>query len=713
MKNTARIGGIYLLLMLPMLHLTAGGSVRFDSLVQVVITQQSYESYENFIKHVDKHYTLSEIKDFQSSFRSHSKSICYALFALAHKDKQNLSYWKAHTHYQEALDLAQAKKWSFEQTLAHFELSVTYIELNQEDKALTAALDAATLAEKNQYYYFTHRIYYLIARIYYRIDDFENALFYYQKSDKQLKERDIQSQYRHSLLNNLALCYVKLSKYKEAISIYEKAVALAKKHDDQAALFLIYGNMGYAYKQLGNYEIADSLLTVDYKGSLAVESYGSALNALNLLTEIAIENKDYEKAKQLADTAYQIGYKYSLGKSLIQTFKNLEKLALQQQDYKTAHAYLNQYLLLKDSLLANYTRIDKVNKADIAYQIAKETSKIDVLVNKNERNNIMLAVVSILLVVITMFGVLLHKRSRDKESFNMILLQKNEEIQSQNQALESQNNRIAAQTAVLRKHVDKIHKLNHGLEKQVSVRTLELQKTIRKLSETQNELETFMYRASHDLRAPIARLLGFIELIRLQNEDDSQLMYMKLTVDNMDKMLSKLVKIHTLLTSPPEKTSLNIDEIFYQACEQVKRSAININNQNIDIIYESEVKQDVYTDEECLMLVFQCLLENALNFSQSNTTIKVAVQVKEKQIYCKFISKGDPIPDAERANIFKMFVRASERSQGNGLGLYMARKAARLIEGDLLLAEVEPTTFILRIPFQQEPLEVAEAVKRG
>ncbi len=82
---------------------------------------------------------------------------------------------------------------------------------------------------------------------------------------------------------------------------------------------------------------------------------------------------------------------------------------------------------------------------------------------------------------------------------------KNHELQQINEELEAQRDSLEVKSGQLEKAQNKLKEVNEDLEQLVTERS-------EKLNDTVHELETFLYRASHDIRGPISSMLGLIEV---------------------------------------------------------------------------------------------------------------------------------------------------------------------------------------------------------
>jgi signal transduction histidine kinase len=102
-----------------------------------------------------------------------------------------------------------------------------------------------------------------------------------------------------------------------------------------------------------------------------------------------------------------------------------------------------------------------------------------------------------------------------------------------------------------------------------------------------------------------------------------------------------------------------------------------------------------------IKIIVENLIENAIDFSTpDNPRLNVFATSQNGTVQMDFIDNGEGIKDSIKPQIFEMFFRGSVRSAGNGLGLYIARKAAEKASGKISFSSNPNggTTFRVEIP---------------
>ncbi len=308
----------------------------------------------------------------------------------------------------------------------------------------------------------------------------------------------------------------------------------------------------------------------------------------------------------------------------------------------------------------------------------------------------------------------LEKQKIEIEKQNYLLGEKTEEILAQRNNIEEKNKQLEKAWGDILFANKALKQTNTTLEEKVKERTIKLEKTVEKLIDSNEELDTFLYRASHDLKGPITRLLGLTQLAKLDGKDVGKvgdinyLDIIEMATIDMDNTLNKLINIHSINT-----TALNNDDIDIEALiKQIKKPlAIKINEYNISLELNYHPEIEISTDEPLLKIILSNLLENAVNFRHGkNPRIIISIADDDYKIVIKIEDNGLGIEQEYQEKIYNMFFRGTDTSQGNGLGLYLVKKAVEKLGGTIHVESQEKkfTTFSIIIPkqkvFVQDPI---------
>lgn len=226
------------------------------------------------------------------------------------------------------------------------------------------------------------------------------------------------------------------------------------------------------------------------------------------------------------------------------------------------------------------------------------------------------------------------------------------------------------------------------------------------LSKLNAELDRFVYSASHDLRAPIASMLGLIEVAKLEQNVDT----MKALLNMQKKSLQRLDHFIKDIVDHSRNTRLSVqaDLINFESVIQGSFEHLQFmeNADKVKKIISVELSAPFSTSLSRLEIIMNNLISNALKYSdlrKPNPFIEIKVKADSGKAFIQVIDNGEGIPEDARSKIFDMFYRASASGVGSGLGLYIVKEALHKIGGSISVSSVfgEGTEFTIEIPNMQ------------
>lgn len=560
---------------------------------------------------------------------------------------------------QGGLFYAQKHGLLYEQSIAHVEMGDIYQSKGQRERALEHYLSAAEIAERATEFELAFRAYYHVGNLHYQSDNFPEALKALNKGlefftlDEWLEKERVVNHDVMSAFNTKGLSHFQLQEYDSAIQNYLKALRVAGERKDDFWIGLIHGNVGAVLIRQNKLDSAEALLNLDLRSGKKHGAYQSVANTYLDLAEIHKKEGDFRLAMTYFDSAYAIIDRMHLSQPSY--YRRRAQLAYEVGNYKEAFDLKSVYDQQLDSL-------EKLKK-----------SKELLLINANFEFQSRLESLQLL------------------EKENQL---KDEELKYKNLFIYGSAFVILLTLALLvvtfRSNRLKV-KLNRELEKEVSKRT-------RKLARTIKELDTFIYRLSHDFRRPLTTLIGLDALGRTINKDpETNELFSKvaLTARQMDRMLLKMTYIHEINSLKPRLTEVDLSEM-------VREVSASLQKEISGVYIQQEIAEGtmVKTDARFLELILNNLVENSLVFAdqrKEQRRVTISFTRNDKRWELHVADNGDGIPHSIRDQIFEPFFRGSPASQGNGLGLYLIRKAVKRLKGEITL-QSEPglgTTFVV------------------
>ncbi len=231
----------------------------------------------------------------------------------------------------------------------------------------------------------------------------------------------------------------------------------------------------------------------------------------------------------------------------------------------------------------------------------------------------------------------------------------------------------------------------------------ERKKVEEELKVRNTELDNFVYKVSHDLRAPLSSVLGLVHLAGLPGNTDNLADYLKLVgqkAEQLDHFISDV-----LSHSKNLKMELKIEEVDFRRTIDQTFSGLSYLKGAETV--ETDVKVAVsgfYSDPWRIGEIFRNLISNAIKYRKlaaATTSISIHIdQGSRGQCYIVFRDNGIGIDKENLEKIFEMFYRASAQSEGSGLGLYIVKNAIEKLGGTVKVESQigTGTTFKITLP---------------
>jgi len=277
----------------------------------------------------------------------------------------------------------------------------------------------------------------------------------------------------------------------------------------------------------------------------------------------------------------------------------------------------------------------------------------------------------------------LDESNTEIEAQNEELIQYHEEVMAQRDFIEEKNKKLETQAVELEKANQQIQEINASLEKTVNERT-------KKLMDLNNDLDLLVYRSSHDFRRPLTTLMGLNEIARLTIKDEvSQELFKKVnnTALNMDKMLLKFFMLYNINHF---RTTYD-GETLIEIIDKIERNFIARKD---NVTFNKKVELETYNEiderNSLIEIILENLIENSLIYNRKDKMkLDLAIIENDGHIYISQKDNGNGIPSSYFDKIFDMYFRGSTLSTGNGLGLYVVKRAVNLLNSSIELESTE------------------------
>jgi len=622
---------------------------KIDSFYYELMKNNIDDDLEVAIGYAEKAYNYSKMN---KNIEIELKSI-YALGFILNNQKK----WKEARYYLEkARDLSIQHNRDDRLVYAFYQLGDNYLENYDFDKAIENYLEVIKYSEQSENIRYKIAGYNQIGITYLRMKKYEEALNNFIQSMELRISNNINDELLVNKLN-IALCYRKLLKFNKALDFFHEMINNCSlcSNDIIAKIYLGIGN---TYLDLKEYEKAKNNILKALSVNIGQQSLFT--DAYSSLAEI------YEKLEKYDSS------RYFLERSLINAINN------------------NQLTMIYLTKLKFAKFFEMEGKYEVALQMTNEAIQLrDSIYSEDLSENIRDAYVNF-----------------EKYQSDQVIHLKNLSIQRKNQFMLMLGIILILVSIVLGltyRALTYRRRINAKLDRMVKQKTRELRETNQELVRSRQELDSFLYRTSHDIRGPIATLMGLTQLARLEASDHLMQSYLEkidTTAHRLNTVISRLTNVSQINSQPLDIQDINVYHVINEVLDELK-----LDKNGVSFKLTGDVAPNIKTDKILLKIILENLLENSFKF-QDNLETDPFVELNIRQngnLEVTVVDNGVGIDPAYKDRVFDLFFVASAKDRGTGIGLYQTQLATKKLFGRVALeTNKKPTSFKVSIPTNGE-----------
>lgn len=260
---------------------------------------------------------------------------------------------------------------------------------------------------------------------------------------------------------------------------------------------------------------------------------------------------------------------------------------------------------------------------------------------------------------------------------------------------------------------EQLKKFNANLETMVQQRTQALNEEIgtRKsaeqklmqsnyeLSKRNTELDNFVYSVSHDLRAPIASVLGLINLARKDNDPAMKNEYLNrinTSAMQQDDFIREILDQSRNARLDVKKEEVYFDSLIEETFNQLKYATTP--STSLEKIVSIQQTEAFHSDRWRLKVVLNNIISNAIRYRNGREpVIRVNVAINKQKALIEVEDNGRGIGREHLGRVFDMFYRATDDGAGSGLGLYIVKETLEKLHGQIKIESEEGRGTLVRL----------------
>ena len=234
----------------------------------------------------------------------------------------------------------------------------------------------------------------------------------------------------------------------------------------------------------------------------------------------------------------------------------------------------------------------------------------------------------------------------------------------------------------------------------------------RDLEKVNSELDSFVYRVSHDLRAPLTSILGLISLMKIETNQEKFTEYIALqekSINKLDLFIKEIINL-----SRNSRLGITVSQIDFESLIHEVFESQNFSKFAKEIRHVIDIEKGIsfFTDRQRLSIILNNLISNALKYidlHKKSSFVKINIYSENSDCVIEMSDNGIGISEAYLPKIFEMFFRATQEFSGSGLGLYIVKETVQKLKGTITVKSKtrKGSTFKVRLPNLKDRFDAA------
>lgn len=253
------------------------------------------------------------------------------------------------------------------------------------------------------------------------------------------------------------------------------------------------------------------------------------------------------------------------------------------------------------------------------------------------------------------------------------------------------------EVAVLGHHMNQLAERLENTISELKTANNELLKDIEKKEQIDEMRKEFLSNVSHELKTPIALILGYAEGLKegISQDTESREFYCDVIMDEAGKMNTMVKKLLTLnqLEFGNDVVSMERFDIREMIANYLESADILIKQNSARIYFEESVPCFVWGDEFKVEEVFVNYFSNALNYVKNENEIRISFDRMEDKVRIRVFNTGDPIPEDALPHLFEKFYKVDKARTreygGSGVGLSIVKAIMDSMHQDIGVTNYE------------------------
>lgn len=490
-----------------------------------------------------------------------------------------------------------------------------------------------------------------LGSIYYLQKDYDRARSYYERS-LGIRRKIGDTKRVGGNLNNIAKVLTAQKRYEETEAYLNEAISINRSENNWQWLCYNYYNLGIMELRRADYPASISYLQQSIAIADSHNFDGASTAAMILIAEARVAQGNNRIARQILQAVVSPERAPEL-EDQAAAYKQLAAIAREAGIYRDAYDYLKKSVEIGDSLrdfsisnqITNIEAQNRIKAAERIEQIQLETAAIEASSDlERTRLTSYIYLLGFLVFLVTALGFFaafwVHRRNSRRLA--QLVDQRSQELERSNEAL-----------------------------------------------------NTFVYRSSHEVRGTITSIQGLHQLIAEQYASAQEIIpLMGSKIRQLEKVQRNLVMSMELNRGGAHFEAVDLRILLQDVIHNLRQEH---GNDKVDFRMEMPNRAIWETDPHLMRAIFENLLDNSIVFrsTERNPWCRIQADIERDQLRLTIEDNGLGIKDEDAQQAFEMFFRGSNASGGSGLGLYIVRMAVEKLAGEIRFgSKADPGTVI-------------------
>lgn len=267
--------------------------------------------------------------------------------------------------------------------------------------------------------------------------------------------------------------------------------------------------------------------------------------------------------------------------------------------------------------------------------------------------------------------------------------------------LSVQKNEITEANAVISAQRAALAEENATLNEELIEKNEQLMETNEQLIQHNNDLQQFSYSVSHNLRGPVASLIGLASLVDENALGESNRIlfeHVRKSVNSLDitiRDLSHIIDLRNTITKMKQRINLN-DEVE-QVCTLLRKEIID---HNVEVIVNLDRAGEIYSVKPMISSILYNLISNSIKYRAANRrpSVSIATTAVDDFVILEVRDNGLGLNlEKHKEKLFGLYKRFHTHVDGKGLGLFLVKLQAESLGGKVEIESTEGLGSVFRV----------------